>query len=149
MRRQNIQSQYNLDQAEFTLEQALYNADKQKSGAEIQYKQQQLAIGAERSNSEKANDMLEIQRIAAENKERDAVADRNPEQLQADVELIQAQGQELARGRTGKSASNALQANMAAFAFNTAKISDALYRSKESIKLRTETDPQRTAGTEP
>jgi len=135
MRRQNIQSQYNLDQAEFTLEQALYNADQQKSSAELQYKQQQLAIGAERSNNEKANDMLEIQRIAADNKERDAVADRNFEQLAADVSLIEAQGQELARGRTGKSASNALQSNMAAFAFNTAKISDALYRSKESIKL--------------
>ena len=135
MDRTNQTAGYNLDMAEFTLEQALYQKNASLRQIDLDSRSQQLSINAEKSDIIKAKNQLAIRKIQIENQERDAEADRNFDQFEADINLIQAQGQELARGRSGASASNAIQSSLAAFAFNTAKIDDALYRSQESLDL--------------
>ena len=55
--------------------------------------------------------------------------------VQATIKSVQDSGLAAARGQRGRSASATQQAVLSSFAFDTAKISDALYRSKESLEL--------------
>ena len=129
---------YNLDQAEFTLSEAIRTLDKSEADAERQKQRDLLSIGEERDSITRAKEEIKIRRASLANRERDARADANFETITAAIENIEARGLERAKGRKGKSSDATLQAATAAFAINTAKISDALFRSKESVKRERE-----------
>jgi hypothetical protein len=128
-------SQYNLDQSEFSLAQALYNTEANKVAARQDYESQLLTIESERNSINKSTELRALEMLNIENRERDAIADRNFESLTTQVEAILQEGAARSLGRTGVSAENTLQSLTASFAFNSAKVADALYRSQEALDI--------------
>ena len=119
--------------SDIALTQALNSSKSAKAQSQLNYKNQLVSIGAEESNIQRAQEQATIRQINLDNQERDAVADRNFESLAAQIEDVMNSGSARSTGRTGNSAANTVQSTIATFAINTAKIEDALYRSKASI----------------
>lgn len=131
----NLQSSQQVDQADFNLAQALVDSQFSRRDANLDYRATGLSIASERSGLQQQEDLLGIQSDSVALRERNAVADRNFEMVQATIKSVQDSGLAAARGQRGRSASATQQAVLSSFAFDTAKISDALYRSKESLEL--------------
>lgn len=135
-----------MERADLQYAQSLAQSQLDRKGAKLDYRQTGLAIDSERSEIKKNNDLLEIQDRQINFQERNAVADRNFEMVKATVENIQASGAAAARGQRGVSASNTQQSILAAFAVDTAQISDALYRAKTELGFeREQVDAQQRA----
>ncbi len=120
------------------LSEALYTAGSNRKRARLDFKSQLNSIRGAENDIQTNREKIAINQIEINNRERDAVADRNFEAIAADIERIVQSGSARALGRTGTSSQNSLQSTLASFAVNTAKIEDALYRSKESLKLERE-----------
>lgn len=131
----NLQAGFQVDQADFNLSQALVNSQFSRRGANLDFRATGLSIASERSSLQEKEDLLNIQSDSVQLRERNAVADRNFEMVQATIKSVQDSGAAAARGQRGRSAQGTQQAVLASFAFDTAKISDTLYRTKESLEL--------------
>lgn len=130
-----LQAGFQIDQADFNLAQSLVDSQFSRRGANLDFRATSLSIAGERSSLQEKEDLLNIQKDSVKLRERNAVADRNFEMVQATIQNVQAAGAAAARGQRGGSAAATQQSVLASFAFDTAKISDALYRSKESLEL--------------
>lgn len=119
--------------SDISLTQALNASKSSQAASRLNYKNQLISIGSEKSNIQRSEEQAAIRKLSLDNKERDAIADRNFETLSAQIEDVMNSGSARAAGRTGNSANNAVQSTIALFALNTAKIEDALYRSKANI----------------
>lgn len=143
-----LNAKQTIEAANLKLEESLSSSELARKGANLDYKQTGLSIESERSQIKESQDLLEIQDRAIDFQERNAVADRNFEMVKATIENIQASGAAAARGQRGVSARNTQQSLLAAFAIDTAQISDALYRTKTELDFERESVDVKQAGLE-
>ena len=141
--RESIATDYQLGQIGFTLDQALFKAKQDKKSTMLDYKNQMLSIESQKSDIALERQLQEIQKMqlgieqeGLDLAERNAVADRNFEMITANIDFIQQEGAARATGQSGQSAAASIQSAQAAFALDTAQISDALYRAQEEIGLQ-------------